>query len=195
MGGDTFSKVQAVVTGFDPADGEIGTHAPGKSLVGRGEALPDGGGGGSIWEYEPGDLAAADETAFPAEFVVEHELEGGGLAGQESAAGTVLNFGFEATAADGADDAAIRKEQSFGAFFLRAGTFDGGDDGEGEGFAGSCGGAEEFVELRHRLFLLALAFLVETQLDEFFTDLETGDTQPAGGFGLVAVGEFDGLGE
>ena len=34
----------------------------------------------------------------------------------------------------------------------------------------------------------------EPKLGEFLPYLETGDTEPAGGFGLVALGEADGLG-
>ena len=36
---------------------------------------------------------------------------------------------------------------------------------------------------------------VEAELVELLTQGEAGDTQPAGGFGLVAVGQFDGAAE
>jgi hypothetical protein len=44
------------------------------------------------------------------------------------------------------------------------------------------------------LRLLASAGM-QAEAVEFFTHCETGDAEPAGGLGLVTLGEVDGLGE
>lgn len=42
---------------------------------------------------------------------------------------------------------------------------------------------------------LISASWVQSEADEFFAHGEAGDAEPAGGFGLVAAGEFDGAAE
>ena len=41
-------------------------------------------------------------------------------------------------------------------------------------------------------FLRGIGARMEAELDQFLAHGEAGDAQPAGGFGLVAVGQFDG---
>jgi hypothetical protein len=73
--------------------------------------------------------------------------------GEEGAAGAVLHFGFQATTAEGPDDAAISEKEGFGAFLLRAGTFDAGDDAEGKGLTLSEGDRQCVKKARHRMNL------------------------------------------
>ena len=85
-----------------------------------------------------------------AEVVVQDEIEGGRLLREERAAGPVLDFGFKAAAAECADDSAVGEEEGFGAFLLRAGTFDAGDDAEGEGLTLGQRGRQCIKKARHR---------------------------------------------
>ena len=55
----------------------------------------------------PQTLPAADQAVVPAEIVVEQQVEGAGRAGAEGVKGALLDFGFEAAAAESALDAAV----------------------------------------------------------------------------------------
>ena len=80
-------------------------------------------------------FAAANQAVVPAEIVVEQEIEGGRLASAKGVDGALLDFSFETTTTERAVDAAIGIKQGLGADFLRAGTFDAGDERESDGFA------------------------------------------------------------
>jgi len=104
-------------------------------------------------EDDAADASAADKAVVPAKIVVENEVEGFRLTGDERLPGAVLDFGFEAAAAHGSCDASVGVEEGLGADFLRAGAFDVRDDAEGYGFVGRRGCCEDFVERGHDLSL------------------------------------------
>ena len=69
--------------------------------------------------------------------LIQQKIKGFSLAGSQGLNGALLNLGFEASAPEGAFDAAIGIKQGFSANFLRAGTFDAGDDAQHDGLAGT----------------------------------------------------------
>ena len=64
--------------------------------------------------------------------MVKRQVESLRLPGKQRLAGAAANFGFEATAAEGAEHAIIGEEEGFGALFLRAGAFDAGNQAKGK---------------------------------------------------------------
>src|SRR5579859_2804273 len=126
--------------GWNLIDGKIFFHAPGKGRVPRGESGPKiRSDAGRIWQDQPENLAAADQAVVPAEIMVQQKVERGGLAGAERLNGALLDFGFQAAAAERAQDAAIGIKQRLRADLLRAGTFHRGDDAQGRRLAAARG--------------------------------------------------------
>ena len=88
-----------------------------------------------VRKNQAANFAAANETVIPAKIMIEHQVEGGGLLLQQRLPRPLPHFGFKASTAERADDAAIREEERFGAFLLRAGTFHAGNDSQRKGLA------------------------------------------------------------
>lgn len=121
-------------------DAEIFDDAPRQGGLALGELRPEfRAGRGCVGKNQAEHFAAADQAVVPAEIVVEQEIEGGGLAGANGFDGALLNFRLQATAAEGAVNAAIGIKQGLRADFLRAGTFDAGNERERDRFAGARG--------------------------------------------------------
>lgn len=139
--------------GIGPVDFEIVRDAPRHGVLAAGQFGPDRRGGMDAGEDDAADASAADKAVVPAKIVVENEVEGFRLTGDERLPGAVLDFGFEAAAAHGSCDASVGVEEGLGADFLRAGAFDVRDDAEGYGFVGRRGCCEDFVERGHDLSL------------------------------------------
>ncbi len=85
--------------------------------------------------------------------MVEHHLERGGLAGLQGFSGAGVDFGFEAAAAERADDFAVGEKQRLGADALRAGAFRAGNQREHERLVFRQRGGKLFVEARHKILL------------------------------------------
>ena len=107
-------------------------------------------------QNQPAHAAAANQAVVPAEIVVEHHVERGGLAGLQGFFGARVNLGFEAAAAERAGDFAVGKKQRLGADALRAGTFRAGNQRQHEWPALVQRGDQLFVKSRHNIILSAM---------------------------------------
>src|ERR1700674_3305428 len=118
------------------ANVEILGYAPSQFSFALGELGPKiGANSGGVGQDEAKHLAAANKAVIPTKIVIQQQIERGSLAGAKRLNGALLDFSFQATAAQRAVQAAVGIKQRLGPDLLRAGSFDAGDERQRDGFA------------------------------------------------------------
>ena len=137
-------------------DGKIFFHAPADRSGDGGEFAPEFRRFRRARQNQSAHAAAANQSVVPAEIVVEHHVERGGLAGLQGFYGARVDFGFETAAAERADDFSVGKKQRLGADALRAGAFRAGNQREHERLFFRQRGGKLFVKSGHGNFCWSL---------------------------------------